>query len=310
MTLRPHVATLALLLLTTPGIARERVTQGRTPLLWWNVKVLHASYALEGLTYDFFRPRSDVKFEFTVKNEETDQGIYLPPEFLASVQIEFRKAGTPVPMKLEWKAIRLHHEDISIAPGQSVVLQPDTWVEITAVFRREGGGPFDQVDHRLWVSIANAVRGIRLSDIRTPWKGHFEPEGDVLVRFSPPKTAEDTRRHRMLEGLEALDKEDWTSAFTHFGEILKIDSSDSGGRYGLGLAYSGAGKFREAAREFEVIAAAERGERSMVYYDLAYAYVALGEIQRAEASLRMMFLPERIRGLIQRIQEDLRKRMK
>lgn len=132
-------------------------------------------------------------------------------------------------------------------------------------------------------------------------------EGEVVIHCVRPNTPTDVKRYRFLEGGLALDRNDPDGGIKHYSEILRLDFADLGAHYGIGEAYKELGRFGEAAREFEYVAASVP-EKSLVYADLAYVYVALGDVPKAESFLRPMVPPERVPAFIQRIKEDLKTR--
>jgi tetratricopeptide (TPR) repeat protein len=192
--------------------------------------------------------------------------------------------------------------------GQPFTVEAGDRFDLTGSLRRDGGPPFAEVNHKLKVLVEQAVLTLRLKDRTTPWKGRFEPEGDLLLRFTPPVTVSDKRLSKLLEGRRALDRNDNAAALGHFGELLKLDPGDEGARAGIGEAYLNLGRFSEAAREFEALLPSVRETKSSICFSLAYAYVALADQQKAESTLRLVVPADQISRVIENIREDLKKR--
>lgn len=297
------VAGLSLLAWDVSAIAQS------SPYFWWKVEPERAANGPNGLTWDMFSAQTHFDLEFTFKNEETDGGVLVPPGFFAAIELSLLTGKNRVPVTITWKRVQnLPTADpVDVPLNKSFVVPADRLFKALAEVRPANSTSFEAVTYVVALNMERAVSQLNFSNDMTPWRGRYVTEGEIVIHCVPPNTATDVKRHRFLEGGLALDRNDPDDAIKHYSEILRLDFADPGAHYGIGEAYRELGRFREAAREFEYVAASVP-EKSLIYADLAYVYVALGDVRKAESFLRHTVPRERIPAFIERIKEDLKAR--
>ena len=276
------------------------------PYLWWKLELRSALTPLNGLSFDMYGSQRQLDVVLTFVNEDSDEGLVLPRNFLQSLRVSAAVGnGRAAPIETRWSGAVLVASgvDYTMSVEESATLWPGDRLEVRGTIVRPEETEFTPGEYELTLHVGPA-RGLTTADGR-PWSGRYEAEGTVNVHVIEPRTPAELRAKRIIDGERALADDDSVVALGHYQALVQADPQDIEARAGLGRAYLQLGRFQQAATEFEAVIPSAAGRRSLVYAWLAHAYVGIGDTARAEALLRQQAPAEAISRQLQALRDDV-----
>jgi hypothetical protein len=264
----------------------------------------------EGLSFELFGHPAGIEFAIVVVNDSPDTLIFAA-SFTTSLGLRVERGGRVVPTTPAWERIEVALPDDESADVSSTVpftVVPQGVARFHGVLTAAASPAFGAGDYAMLLDLRRSVAGVR-DGTGHPWRGYFGEEGSIAIRVTEPRTPAEQRRANLAAATAAMLKGDAALALRHFSEMLRADPNDIDAQCGSGQAYLDLRRFREAAVAFErVIPRLPRGERSTIYDDAAFAYLALGEDGRAEAILADKYGAAAAKSRLARLREAARKR--
>jgi tetratricopeptide (TPR) repeat protein len=143
---------------------------------------------------------------------------------------------------------------------------------------------------------------------RPRFRRHHRAQTGDAGSGAAARTPAEHRRANLAAATSAMLKDAATSALKSFSEMLRLDPDDLEAQYGFGRVSLDLEHYREAAAAFERVIPRLREQRSPVYDEAAYAYLALGDAARAEAILTARYGVEEGRRHMIELRAAVRKR--
>jgi predicted Zn-dependent protease len=160
-------------------------------------------------------------------------------------------------------------------------------------------------EQELQMNVTAAVESLTWSD-GTAWRGRYRAYISVLVRVRKPTTLAERRAYHLAEGGAALSQGQPEATRRHATEVLRESPNDRVARYMLGNAFFAMRRYLEAIAEYEIVKPATP-RRSILYLQLAYSYLAIGDEQRAEITLRGVQPPNEVQRSLETMRAALRR---
>jgi hypothetical protein len=276
----------------------------------WTGMVVQGALRGGGFSFDLFGRPPAIEVVVTVVNDSPDTLVF-PAAFAANLVVSLQRGDSLVATNTVWQAVDVAVPDEDGTPvGLSAAFNvvPQGVVRISGLLQPTINATFERGDYAVILNVRKSVATVRDGAGR-PWLGHFGEELRMPVRIIEPKTPDEKRLASLAAANAAFLKGDVAVAVTHYAEMLRHNSEDSDAQNGIANAYFELDRFKEAASAFEtVIARMPRGERSPVYSQAAFAYVALGNERRAEAILTAAYGQENGKRRLLEIRDAFRKR--
>lgn len=264
----------------------------------------------EGLSFDVFGRPPSIEFVVSVTNDSPDI-LVIPSAFAGEIGVRVERAQRVIATTTVWESVEVSPPNDRATPvsvSTPFNVAPQGVAKFHGVLRPADSDVLGPGDYSMWLRFRRSVSGVR-DAAGKPWPGHFSEEGLVSIRVIEPRTADEVRRSNLAAGNAAMLTGDAALAVKHFAEMVRVDAGDVEAQYGIGQAYLQLRRYRKAAAAFEiVIAALPPVERSAVHVDAAYAYLALGEDARAEATLTAAFGPQAAKRRLAQIRAAVRRR--
>jgi tetratricopeptide (TPR) repeat protein len=280
--------------------------QERQTRLDWDFTVLGLPNAEYGSIYNIFDDRSSLDVAWNFANASADRAVVVPYDFHAKLRVSIARDTKSYPINVEWT--RAGHQTqsahIAIPLGLPVTLAPGESLSVSGVLRN--GLPQGEGQYEIVTNISEAAKGLRWADA-TPWTGQSPPQGSVTIRVLKPRNDADRWQYHLTESTFASLRSDSAAAISHARELLKLRPGAPAGHYHLGNAYFAASRYKEAAAEFEVVLPSLQQRRSPAFQKLAYSYLALGEDQKAEATIRLVQSGDAVTQTLDEMRRNLRR---
>jgi hypothetical protein len=274
------------------------------------IEVKDARKRPEGLSFELFGRPSSIALVVVVVNNSPDPLIF-PSSWTTELGLRVERAGHVVPAKPAWERIEValpadEPTDVSLTTPFTVA--PEGVARFHGVLTPTALEAFGPGDYTVLLNLGLAFAAVR-DGAGKRWAGHHAEEGSIAVRVTEPRTPAEHQRANANAANAALLRGDAAGAVRHFTEVLRTDPNDLEALYGSGVAYLDLRRYRDAAAAFEtVIPRMPTGVRTTIYYDVAFAYLALGEDARAEAILTKRYGATEGKRQLARIREAARKR--
>lgn len=264
----------------------------------------------EGLNFDLFGTRASADLVFAFQNDSEDI-IVVPASFPDQISLTLERDGRAFPMKVQWVSTEVSRADdefASVTFAAPLTVEPEGVLRLTARLTPQGRDVFPAGTYV--VSLNTMKAADRIERARGgPWRGHHPGEGTVTINIIDPQTPEELRRADLTAGNDALSRDDAASAVKHFEELVRRNPADLEAQAGAGQAYLDLKRYKEAAAAFElVLPSLRRGERSLLYTQAAFAYLALGQDGRAQQILTAAYGAESAKRQLAELREALRGR--
>lgn len=276
----------------------------------WTTMTVEGGLRGDGFSFDLFGRPSAIEVVVTVVNDSPETLVF-PPAFAATLVVSVQRGESPVVTKTVWQAVDVavpDEEGTSVGVNAAFNVAPQGVVKFSGVLQPTTSTTFEPGDYTVTLNVRKSVSTVRDSAGK-PWRGHFGEELRMPVRVIDPRTRDEVRQSHLAAANAAMLKGNASLAIKHYTEMTRLNSEDMDAQYGLANAYLDLNRFKEAASAFEVVLArTPRGERSAVYHQAAFAYVALGNESRAEAILTVAYGPESAKRHLIQIREAARKR--
>ena len=240
-----------------------------------------------------FLPRSTLRFEISLANEEGNAEIYLPDGMTGSLELTLERNGTRISnekLNIVWSD---NEERFALDGGHlpeggaTGLFEPRVVLKrsLTVSLRR---GAFQSGSYTASLS---ARHDATLLANGATWHGRGGV-GGARFALRDAISAEDQLRVRKLSAMDAMNAGEFVQAASRWQAIVDLDASDLDGWAGLGVANFHLNRHREAAECLERVMPAEPGDmpRSTLPLLLAESYVHLGELEEAERVLRLIAL--------------------
>jgi tetratricopeptide (TPR) repeat protein len=225
--------------------------------------------------------------------------------------VRLERAGRVVPVKIGWERIEVALPDDEPAEVSAVVpfnLVPQGVVRCHGVVTPAAIDAFAPADYTMLLNLHPAFAAVR-DGTGARWTGHYPDDGSIAVRVIEPRTPDEHRRSNLAAANAALLRDDAAAALTPLIEMLRADPNDLDALSGSALAFLDLRRYREAAAAFErLLPRVPVGERTTVFEDAAFAYVALGLEARAEAILTTRYGASEAKRRMVRIRNAVGKR--
>lgn len=282
-----------------------------SPYFWWNVYLQKAPPVIGSVGYKLYGQQSSLELKLVLKNEESHKGILLPHDFRSLLVFRLKRDNVEIPpenLVLDWatqikKVADPSHPDVDM--DNLYLLELEAYIETFCTLRRADGQEFDYGEYRLMVSVTELLDRLMFEDHRK-WRGRAGKDFQLSFTISEIQSLEDLKAYHEVEGSYAYSKQQYVNALEHYQKLLKIDPIDIDGYSGLGAVYLQLKQYKEAVRALEKVLPHVVGERTLVPYSLAYAYVAIGDEKKAAETLRLVLPENKIRREIERYKARLR----
>ena len=264
----------------------------------------------EGLSFELFGSPSAIDFVIVIVNDSPETVIF-PASFTTNLGLRVERAGRAIPTKVTWERIEVALPDddsAGVSPTTPFNVASEGVARFHGVLAATSTGTFTPGDYSVLLDLRRSVAGVR-DGAGKPWTGHYGEEASIAIRVTEPQTPADQRRASLAAANAAMLKGDAPLALRQFTDMLRADPNDIEAQYGTGQAYLDLRRYREAAAAFEgVISRLPKGERSAVYENAVFAYLALGEDSRAEAILTNRYGAAAGKRRLAQLREAVRKR--
>jgi len=282
-----------------------------SPYFWWNVYLQKAPPVIGGIGYKMYGRQSSLELKIILKNEGSDKGILLPKDFQRFLNFRLKRGDIEIPPEnivLDWAAQIKKVADPSnpdVEMDDINLLEPEAHIEMFCTLRRADNQEFDYGEYRLMVSVTELIDRLKFED-QVKWWGRAGREFQVPFTIFEIQTLEDLKAYYEVEGSYAYSRQQYMKALEHYQKLIEVDPTDIHGYSGLGAVYLQLKQFKEAARALEKVLPHVADERTLVPYSLAYAYVAIGDEEKAIKTLKLVLPENKIREEIEKYKARLR----
>src|SRR5262245_35036275 len=114
---RVAIGTLSIIFGLSPSLAAQ---DDKPPLLWWSLNIEEGLQAENGLTFDVFGERSELSFQLTLRNRDSEHSIALPSEFVERLRFAWREGNQHIPIDVDWRTAEAVIENDPIPVGVAV----------------------------------------------------------------------------------------------------------------------------------------------------------------------------------------------
>jgi tetratricopeptide (TPR) repeat protein len=255
-----------------------------------------------GSIYHVYDSRQSLRFQLGFRNE-SNRSVHVSADVLSRVRFVLNRGSSNAELRVEWETAT--HSSLSgsdtVPVGLAVTLGPGDSYGRTGVLTAE----LADGEQLLRLNVTAAAEAVTWSD-GTPWRGRLSPDLAAVVRVLKPQTVEERHYYHLIESSVALRRGDTEAALRHAREVLQESPNDQRGHYALANIFLKLGRFREAILELELVKP-PRPDRSLIYDQLAYAYLAVGDEHKAEATLREIRSADDSRAFLEKMRELLRR---
>ena len=257
----------------------------------WTLRPARSYVRQSPSAFAVFGPTNTIDCEITIVNEGGSRSLaVLDPAFFDYVTIVIAREPDNQILNVASNV----REDAecggagavpACSTDSTLYLRPGGWVTVSVTLT---GVTFAPGDYRITADFSTA-RVSLLADNGGPWEGKFAAVGSVPLTIRAIRTADDRRRSQMIEAGQAMVRQDYQTALTHFESMALTDPSSAEAHAGIGLALVQLGRLSEAAAALEQSLARSANSDSLVPAHLAAVYIALAQDARAEAILRRVY---------------------
>ena len=198
----------------------------------------------------------------------------------------------PIAADLRWIAIQGFEADrpAPLVDQEPVLIKPQEFVKWTVAIHRADGKPFTWGDYPVSLELGDVRRAVSTLDGRI-WDGRLMEKTvyERLVSVKAPRTSGETARRHSIAAMQARARGDTEAGLQ---AMILAAAADPSLELNVIPWYVRAGRYQEAIAKTE-----ERIARGL-YYDrsaldlLAYAYVAVGEYNKATGTLQRAGVPQ------------------
>ena len=252
-----------------------------------------------------FAPRDELHFEVSLANEEGGEELFLPEGLAGGLGLELLRDGEPIPapsLRLVWEDRERRYAfygGLPPEPDVAGVLEPGVGLATDLRVRRRSGAGFAPGHY---VARLRVLPGAARRSNAEPWRGRGGVGGTSFT-LRAAETEADQLLERKLAASGAFAAGDYELAAALWSEIVEADATETSGWAGLGAALHHLGRHALATECLEkaMPAIVTEGHHSGLPFLLATSYVALGEPEKAEETLRAVVGQSLVESAIARL---------
>jgi hypothetical protein len=257
-----------------------------------SVQPTKSFYVPPGTAFGLFAPTDAVEVEVRLDNETSDRQLVVDGGFFQAIKWTLTRADErAVDVEVIWN-------DTATCAGQGAptecslvsrtILGPLN--SLQGLMTLQTRAPLAPGDYRLHLDMSTAKGMLREAD-DSPWRGGLLDRGSVGLTLRAPRSNRDRATVHRIEGGRAAKARDFVSALREYQQMAAEDPSNTDAVAGMADALVELGRFKEAIAVLERPVATGKPE-SIIWQNLAVAYLATGQDPLAEALVRQRVPPD------------------